>query len=113
MSNYRNNPAQLAEIFKALSNSHRLEIFKRLSTCCEPGTACSLDAARMCVSDIGSDLAIAPSTLSHHLKELSRAGLIKTQRKGKQIECWVDLKTVQNTIHFFEQLLKETGYGKE
>ncbi len=105
MSNYRNDPEKLIEIFKALSNNHRLEIFKRLSTCCKPGTACSLDAARMCVNDIGSDIAIAPSTLSHHLKELSRVGLIKTQRKGKQIECWVDLDTVKNTMHFFEELL--------
>lgn len=105
MSNYRSK-VHLAEIFKALSNPHRLEIFYRLSTCCEPGTACSIDATRMCVSDIGSDMDIAASTLSHHIKELTRAGLLRTERKGKQIECWVEPDTARGLLLF----IKESGY---
>jgi len=103
MSNYRSN---LTEIFKALSNPHRLEIFYRLSTCCEPGTVCSIDAARMCVSDIGSEMDIAPSTLSHHIKELTRAGLLQTERKGKHVQCWVEPDTIRGLLSF----IKESGY---
>ena len=65
MSNYEINEEQLAERFKALSNPHRLGLFRRLMTCCEPGTRCQPDEAiRFCVGDLGKGLEIAPSTLS-------------------------------------------------
>lgn len=103
MSNYNiESVHSLAESFKALSNPNRLLIFKRLLTCCEPGTACSTDAvAGFCVGELGEDLAVAPSTLSHHIKELQQAGLIKTQRKGKNIECYVDADNVRKLMDFF------------
>ena len=103
MSKYRTvNPAELAEYFKALSNPKRMQIFLRLLTCCTPGTAC--DAATVnsfCVGELGEDLSVAPSTLSHHIKELQRAGLIKTQRKGQNIECSVDVEKVGLLKEFF------------
>ncbi len=86
---------RLAEVFKALSNPNRLHIFLRLVSCCPPGTKCSSDAAvRRCVGEIGQDLEIDPSTVSHHLKELRRSGLIRVERRGKNILCWVDRETV-------------------
>lgn len=105
MSNYSNDKTeqQLAEIFKALSNPHRLRIFTRLASCCPPGTVCALDAemASCCVSDLGAELDIAPSTLSHHIKELSRAGLLRLERRGKYIDCRVDPETVEMLRQFF------------
>lgn len=103
MSNYRIlNPDELAESFKALSNPNRLQIFQRLLSCCAPGTVCSADTVNgFCVGELGEDLAVAPSTLSHHIKELQRAGLIKTQRKGKNIECYVDAEKVGILKEFF------------
>jgi ArsR family transcriptional regulator len=44
---------------------------------------------------------IAPSTLSHHLKELNRAGLVQMQRRGKQVECWVEPATLEELAAFF------------
>ena len=89
-------------MFKALSNPHRLALFKRLMSCCEPGTRCSTDqAVRFCVGDLGQDVNIAPSTLSHHLKELNRAGLIQMQRNGKHVECWVEPKVLKRIGGFF------------
>ncbi len=91
-----------ADIFKALSNVNRLALFKRLMTCCEPGTKCSPEEAeRFCVGELGEGLNIAPSTLSHHLKELNRAGLIKMERRGKLVECWVEPNVLKNVIQFF------------
>ncbi len=50
---------------------------------------------RQCVGELGQDLDIDPSTVSHHLKELRRAGLIRVERRGKNILCWVDRETVE------------------
>lgn len=103
MSNYKAlTPNELAESFKALSNPNRLLIFQRLLSCCEPGTVCSADTVNgFCVGELGEDLAVAPSTLSHHIKELQRAGLIKTQRRGKNVECFVDAEKVDTLKEFF------------
>ena len=103
MSNYKIvNPTELADTFKALSNPNRLQIFQRLLSCCEPGTVCSADTVSgFCVGELGEDLAVAPSTLSHHIKELQRAGLIKTQRRGKNVECYVDAEKVSIIKEFF------------
>lgn len=95
MSNYQNELHHFAEVFKALSNPNRLHIFLRLVSCCPPGTKCTSDTAvRRCVGELGQDLEIDPSTVSHHLKELRRAGLIRMERRGKHILCWVDRETV-------------------
>ena len=102
MSKYRIENQNLAEIFKGLSNPHRLVIFQRLMNCCEPGTRCSpSEAIRFCVGDLGEGLGIAPSTLSHHLKELHRAGLVQMLRNGKNVECWVEPETLQQLSQFF------------
>ncbi len=103
MSNYRTfDTVELSESFKALSNPNRLQIFSRLLSCCEPGTACSADTvSSFCVGELGEDLAVAPSTLSHHIKELQHAGLIKTQRNGKNIECFIDPNKVKILKEFF------------
>ena len=98
MSNYRIN----ADIFKALSNPHRLDLFQRLMSCCAPGTRCdAADAVRFCVGDLGEGLDIAPSTLSHHIKELHRAGLVNMERRGKNVECWVDPDILIQLSEFF------------
>lgn len=101
MSNYQTNT--LAAMFKALSNPHRLALFNRLMTCCAPGTHCGLDeAARFCVGELGDGLEIAPSTLSHHLKELHRAGLIQMERRGKFVECWLEPGVLAELSTFFK-----------
>jgi ArsR family transcriptional regulator, arsenate/arsenite/antimonite-responsive transcriptional repressor len=95
MSNFQKDEVhRFSEAFKALSNPNRLHIFLRLISCCPPGTKCITDAAGQCVGDLGRDLEIDPSTVSHHLKELRRSGLIRMERRGKRIICWVDREMV-------------------
>ena len=102
MSNYSNEVQTHSEMFKALGNPHRLEIFRQLTRCCTPGTVCKFDdALAITVGDIGKTLDIAPSTVSHHLKELHRAGLIEMRRKGKNIECWIEPQTLKVLSNFF------------
>lgn len=90
-------------MFKALSNPNRLRIFLRLATCCPPGTRYAADdeAVRTCVGELGRDLAVTPSTVSHHIKELHQAGLIRTQRRGQHVDCWIDPETLGVLAGFF------------
>jgi ArsR family transcriptional regulator len=82
---------RLSRMFRALGNPHRLRLFMNLLE------ESKLDLARGRVHDCflakllaGIDLGAA--TVSHHVKELSDAGLIQTEREGKQLICSVDPK---------------------
>lgn len=76
----------------------------RLASCCLPGGTCNADSdMRECVGAVGKNLGLAPSTISHHIKELHRAGLIKIERKGQNVECWVDPDTLDALARFFKQ----------
>ena len=103
MSKYQNNQMlEYADMFKALSNPNRLQIFLQLTQCCSPGTVCSNEDLNVrCVGDLGLDLNVAASTLSHHIKELHRAGLINMRRSGQNVECWIDPETLQKLSAFF------------
>ncbi|MBT3926724.1 MAG: helix-turn-helix transcriptional regulator [Rhodospirillaceae bacterium] len=101
MSNYSNVDAEeLAGLFKALSNPHRLKIFIGLARCCRPGQACAPNM-RACVGELGDGLGLAPSTISHHLKELRQAGLIHMKRAGQHVECWADPEALARLSEFF------------
>ena len=107
MSNNRNGDLeQYSGMFKALSNPHRLKIFMRLVKCCRKnvdyGPGC--DQMRECVGKVGKDLGIAASTVSHHIKELHRAGLMHMERRGQKIDCWVEPEIVENLARFFGEL---------
>lgn len=110
MSKSKNNrtglrPARLgkfAGMFKALSNPHRLSIFLRLAaSCTEGGACCTAEEARAYVGELGRDLGIVPSTVSHHIKELNRAGLITMKRNGQNVQCWVEPATLKKLAGFF------------
>ena len=104
MSKYRNIELEhYSNIFKALSNPHRLSIFMRLATCCSPGTACDTDEICECVGELSKNLSIAPSTVSHHIKELNRAGLINLKRRGQNVECSLSPETLDRLSTFFRQ----------
>lgn len=97
MSKYRIDDQTIAGAFKALSNPNRLAIFRRLLTCCEPGSGCEVQQCmKMVVGDLGKDINIAASTLSHHLKALNQAELIVMERRGQQVECRVNPEMVEH-----------------
>ncbi len=100
------NIEKFAEIFKALSNPNRLKIFLRLISCCQPGTVTSINPNTgaqgcACVGELGQDLGIVTSTISHHIKELRQAGLIRMERRGQKIECFIDPATRTALQDFF------------
>ena len=91
---------RVQQMFKALANPHRLRIFIGLARCCRRGQACA-PSMRACVGDLGAGLALSPSTVSHHLKELRRAGLIHMKRAGQHVECWADPEALERLGEFF------------
>jgi DNA-binding transcriptional ArsR family regulator len=64
---------QFAAISKALADPKRLQILQKIGKATDAPT-CS------CVRDWTG---LAPATVSHHLKELESAGLIRIERDGK------------------------------
>ena len=95
-----------SEMFKALSNPNRLRIFLSLASCCKPGTITEIQNGEevkgcACVGELGQDLGIGLPTISHHIKELRRAGLIRIERRGQKTECWIDPETLSALKKFF------------
>lgn len=75
--NYRMMEEQFVlRALTALSQSHRLRVFRALVVVgqagCTPGR-------------IADDLQIPPATLSFHLKELANAGLVTQERNGRNL----------------------------
>ncbi len=64
---------RFADMFSAMGTAPRLRIM-RLLLAAHPGG--------MVVGDIGQELGIAASTLSHHLEKLKNEGLVRVRRDG-------------------------------
>ena len=84
----------LALVFKALGDPTRLRIFQFLR-CCDREV--EIDEAGQCrpsgslsVGEVCCQLDQSMSTVSHHLKELRLAGLIRTEKRGRWIYCSVN-----------------------
>ena len=63
----------VADIFKQLGDASRL----RIVLCCMDGD--------VCVTDIAERLRLSPSLVSHHLRLLRAARLVRAERRGKQV----------------------------
>ncbi len=71
---------------------------------CSPlaGTRKSQKDICACVGELGKDLDIAPSTVSHHIKELKQAGIIRMERKGQTMECSIDQAALRELKGFLD-----------
>ena len=81
-----------ANIFKALSNPNRLELFFKIAEMHESSFKTNCECF---VTDIISTLNIGAPTISHHIKELVNADLITTEKKGKFLVCRVNEKLIE------------------
>lgn len=97
----------LAQIFTALGGETRVQLLLALQakalTCPDPAH-CDLSERCCDVSELADASGLAMSTVSYHLKELRRAGLIQTQRRGKHIYCSINEATAAQLAQFFESL---------
>jgi len=84
--------AKLAKILKALSHQKRLELYLEIARHNESDFETDDCACFIC--DIMESLNIGAPTVSHHLKELSNADLITTERRGKFLVARARKKTL-------------------
>ena len=82
----------LAEMAKALGHPGRLEILRIL-------------AGRACIcGDIVDRMPLSQSTVSQHLKELKKVGLIRGEIEGPRICYCLDMEAVANAQRGFSRL---------
>lgn len=97
----------MARQLKALAHPQRLRLLALIRAqcfCCyvaEPGAAAAKSApVGACVGDLAGACDVAPSTVSHHLKELRTAGLIDVDRRGQFLYCRVREEVVAELARF-------------
>jgi len=90
----------LSKVFRALGDPSRLAIFQLVRECCREDTGRSADDLRNSVSEIAAQFNLSLSTVSHHLKELRTAGLIKCERQGQHIFCSVNPEVMADVERF-------------
>jgi len=84
------NTKKITKIMKALSNENRFELFQEILK----KNQSSYEGEDCFVYDIMEKFKIGAPTISHHLKELSNADLIVTERKGKMLVARINEKTL-------------------
>ncbi|MCU0893510.1 MAG: winged helix-turn-helix domain-containing protein [Rhodospirillales bacterium] len=78
----------------ALAQEHRLAVFRLLVREGPSGLS---------AGDIAARVAVAPSTLSHHLGQLERAGLLRSWRVRRQIFYAIDVVGTRRLLAFLTE----------
>ncbi len=108
MSKHQTLPKELlsqrALVFKALSNPHRLQIFLEIARCAPGDVHCHTTENEYinCQQQFAEQLKLAPSTISHHFKELRQANLIIMRREGKTILVRINDQAIQEIRDLFD-----------
>ena len=82
---------RFADMFSAMGTAPRLRIMRVLLSAHPDG---------MVVGDIGNELGIAASTLSHHLEKLKNEGLVKVRREGTWLWYSANADVLQELLGF-------------
>ena len=83
--------ARYADMLAALGAEPRLRIVRLLLAAHPDG---------LVVGEIGSELGIPPSTLSHHLDKLKNEGLVAVRRESTFLRYTADTATLQEIVGF-------------
>jgi ArsR family transcriptional regulator, arsenate/arsenite/antimonite-responsive transcriptional repressor len=81
---------RLAKIMKALSNENRVALYMEIAKHEES----DFEAPECTISDIVKLFGLSPPTISHHLKELTNADLITTEKRGKYLLARINKETL-------------------
>ncbi|HEX3680993.1 MAG TPA: metalloregulator ArsR/SmtB family transcription factor [Bryobacteraceae bacterium] len=83
--------ARFADMFAAMGAGPRLRIMRALLSAHPDG---------MIVGDIGAELGIPASTLSHHLEKLKNEDLVKVRREGTYLWYSANAEVLQELLGF-------------
>jgi len=86
-----NHVPRYADMLSAMGTEPRLRIMRLLLSAHPEG---------MVVGDIGSELDIPSSTLSHHLEKLKNEDLVRVQRKGTFLRYSANAAALQELLGF-------------
>lgn len=78
----------------ALAHETRLSVFRMLVVAGSDG---------MIAGDIAERISVPPSTMSHHLASLERAGLVGSERQSRQILYRADYAGMRRLLSFLMQ----------
>lgn len=78
----------------ALAHETRLSVFRMLVVAGPEG---------MIAGSIAERIAVPPSTMSHHLASLERAGLVQSERQSRQIHYRADYTGMRRLLSFLMQ----------
>lgn len=82
----KENPLEVAKIFKALSDDTRIKI------------AYALSQNELCVCDVANIVGATTATASHHLRLLKNLGIAKYRKEGKLVYYSLDDDHVKQLI---------------
>lgn len=85
---------RIASIFVALGDPHR----QRILLMFEPGE-------RLNVGQIVAASTLSRSAVSHHLRVLREAGVLRSEKLGKEVYFWPDVETVQAALAAVQEYL--------
>jgi len=83
--------ARYADMMAALGTETRLRIVRLLLSAHPEG---------LVVGEIGSELGIPPSTLSHHLEKLKNEDLVKVRRESTYLRYTANAEALQDILAF-------------
>ena len=83
--------ARYADMLAAMGTEPRLRIMRLLLAAHPDG---------MVVGEIGGELEISPSTLSHHLEKLKHEGLVSVRREGTYLWYSANTKALETLVGF-------------
>ena len=89
---------RIASIFVALGDPHR----QRMLLMFQPGE-------RLNVAQIVAASTLSRSAVSHHLRVLREAGVLESEKVGKEVYFWPDVAAVQAAIAAVQEYLAKHG----
>ena len=90
----------LARVFKALGDPTRLAIYEIVRKEASPQEGHSTSEIQNTISEIAAHFDLTLSTVSHHIKELRSAGLIRCERRGQSIYCSAEPDVIEEVRSF-------------
>ena len=81
------DPAALAATFKALSDPARLAILDFLAA---PDPTCCANDGAVCACDLEAPTGLSQPTVSHHMRILVEAGLVRSEKRGRWMHYEVE-----------------------
>ena len=87
---------RIARIFVALGDPHR----QRMVLMFEPGE-------RLNIAQIAAASTLSRTAVTHHLRVLREAGVLKSEKIGREVYFWPDADTVRQALEAVKEYVRE------